>query len=182
MRGFTFLCLLAVVAVLPYTQAAPVPKSTMVKPAVIDARTENNVAWVLEGVAICSGGGLSEDKKVAELDIVRGQKDREAWLRKNIRVERVKNTNLVRVSFQDGNAKEQAAIVNAVVDYYLNRDVRERRNQEKQSLERSKARLDKWRRNGKLTPEEAAKWEEELKKDEEYIRTFPALVEHAKAP
>ncbi|SRR5579875_2591129 len=125
MRGFTFLCLLALVAVLPQSQAAPAPKNVK---AVIDAGTEKNIAWVLESVMAYAPAAIRANEKVANLDIVRRQKDLEAWLKKNLRVERIKGKNLIHVSFRGGNLREQVAIINAVVDYYLNNDLRERRN------------------------------------------------------
>ena len=182
MRPFTFLSPLAIVAALSYSQAAPVPKRTNAKPAVIDAGTERNIAGVLENVVSGARVGVRENKEVAGLAIVRRQEDWEAWLKKNLRVERIKGTNLVHVSFQDGNAKEQAAIINVVVDYYLKNDVSSWRNHLTCELKSIKDRVETRRQAGKLTPEDAAKTEKAIKKREEYIRTLPALVEHSKAP
>ena len=182
MRHFAFLCLLAVIAALPQSQAAPVPKRTNAKPAVIDAGTEKNIAGVLENVVWGARVGVRENDKVANMDIVRRQKDWEAWLKKNLRVERVKGKNLVCVSFQDGNGKEQAAIINVVVDYYLKNDVGSSREHLSKGLKSLKDRVESQRRRGKLSPEEAAEAEKAIKKHEEYIQTLPVLVEHAKVP
>lgn len=182
MRYITFVCLLAILAFLPQSQAAPVPKPTKAKPAVINAGTEKNIAGVLENIVWDARLAVRHNKDVADLPIVRQQKDWEVWLKKNLRVERVNDTNLVRVSFQDGKSKEQTAIINVVVDYYLKNDVGSRRESLKRTLQRVKDRVESKRRAGKLTPEQAAKAEEGIKKREERIRTLPALVAHTKAP
>jgi uncharacterized protein involved in exopolysaccharide biosynthesis len=181
MRCFTFVCLLTIVAALPYSQAAPAPKRTDAKPAVINAGTQKNIVWILENVVSDARIAVRENKEVADLPIVRRQKkDWEAWLNKNLRVERVERTNLVRVRFQDGNREEQVAIINAVVDYYLKNDIGSRRASLTALVKGSRQDLAELVARGKLTVEEVAKAEAGIKKREEYIRTLPALVEHAK--
>lgn len=182
MRHFTFFCLLSIVSALSQSQAAPVPKCTIAKPAVIDAGTEKNidgVGWYLVNFARVA---VRENEKIAGLPIIRRQKDWEAWLKKNLRVERVKDTNLVRVSFQDGNAKQQAAIINVVVDYYLKNDIDSSHGHAEKAIKSVKDGVSHLRKTGRLTPEYAAKAEKAINKHEEYIRTLPALVEHAIAP
>lgn len=189
MRPIIFLCLLAITAGLPRSQAAPAPKRTNATPAVINAGTEQHARSVQQRVVSLAHIAILEDKKVAEFVIVRRHlhdpKDtREliSWLEKNFRIERVKGKKLIRVSFQDGNAKEQAAIINLVVDHYLKTVIGSRRDHATRALKRAKDRIDALRQRGKLTPEEATKAEEEFKKREEDIRSLPALVEHAKVP
>jgi hypothetical protein len=181
MRCFTCLFLLLLASTLGRVQAAPVPERKDAKPAVIDAGAEAGIAGVLEGVVWGARVGVRENEKVAGLELIRRQKDWESWLKKNLRLERVKDTNLVRVSFQDGSPEEQATIVNVVVDYYLKHDVASTRDSLTQSLKGTRDRYAALRRAGKVTEEELAKVEARLKKREEYIRTLPALVEHAKA-
>jgi hypothetical protein len=189
MRRINFLCLVVLIAALPYTSAAPAPKRTNAKPAVINAGTEIHVKWVQERLVSCAHIAILQDKKVAELAIVRRHvsdpkdtKELVSWLEKNFRIERERDTNRLRVSFQDGNAKEQAAIINVVVDDFLKSAVGKRIETEKSIIERHKVILEKARRAGKITAEDAAKTEEAIKKREERIKTFPALVEQAKAP
>lgn len=182
MRPITFLGLLAITAALPRSQAAPVPKRTNAKPAVIDAGTEKNIEGAIWYLVNWARVAVRENEKVANLDIVRRQKDWEAWLKKNLCAERVKGKNLIHVSFQDGNAKEQAAIINVVVDYYLKNEVGRTRDSEKKRLETLRSRFAARHRAGRITAEQAAKAEESFKEREESIRTLPALVEHAKTP
>jgi uncharacterized protein involved in exopolysaccharide biosynthesis len=182
MRRFTCFCAFLLFIAPTGIQAAPAPKPTNAKPAVINAGTEKNIAGVLENVVWGARIAVRENKDVADLPIVRRQKDWESWLKKNLRVERAKDTNLVRVSFQDGNAKEQAAIINVVVDHYLKNDIGSRRASLQKTLERMKGVIEGRRRAGKLTPEQAAKADKDFKKREEYIKTLPALVEPAKTP
>ncbi|MHB1423769.1 MAG: hypothetical protein ACYC3I_11355 [Gemmataceae bacterium] len=183
MHRFTFLCMAAIIAVLPYSQAAPRPKRTNAKPAVIDARTEKNIAGVLWNIVWDARVAVREDEKVSKMDIVRKQKDWEAWLKKNLRVERVKETNLVHVSFQDGNAKEQAAIINIVVDYFLKNDIDPKRNFEETALRTALNGIAAEFRMGHITAEEKAKREEGWREGcEKTIRELPKLIEHAKVP
>lgn len=189
MRHFAFLWLLTVVSAPPHSQAAPVPKRTNAKPAVIDAGTELHARSVQERVVSLAHIAILDDKKVAEFAIVRRHlrdpKDtREliAWLEKNFRIVRVKGKNLIRVSFQDGNAKEQAAIINLVVDHYLKTVIGSRRDHAMRAIKSIKDANDALRRRGKLTPEEAAEAEKAIEKREEDIRALPALVEHAQVP
>lgn len=189
MHRFTCFCLFALIAALPHMQAAPAPKRTNAKPAVINAKTEQHVQWVQQRVISCAHIAILKDQKVADLAIVRGHvsdpKDtREliAWLEKNFRVERVKGKNLIRVSFQEGNAKEQAAIINVVVDDFLKNQVVPRRDGLKKTLEEYRRNLADPIIRRKYTAQRLAKAEEDLKKREEHIQTLPALVEHAKAP
>lgn len=182
MRRVIFLCLSVLIAALPNMQGAPAPKRTNAKPAVINAGAEKHITWVLDILEIHAPTAVRQNEKVANMDIVRRQKDLEVWLKKNLRVASVKGKNLVHVSFQDGNPKEQATIINVVVDFYLNNDLRERRNFEKQMLKLDRAILDARRRAGRLAPQAEAEAEKNFKKREEYIRALPTLVEHAKAP
>lgn len=189
MRSFAILCLIAIVAALPQSQAAPVPKRTSARPAVIKAGNQQHIQWVQERLVSYAHIAILQDKKVADLAIVRRHlqdpkdtKELIAWLEKNFRIERVKGKNLVRVSFQEGNAKEQGAIINAVVDYFLKNNVGSTRDHLTKVLRTMKASVEAERRAGNLTAEEAAKAEESFKKREEYIETLPALVEAAKVP
>ncbi len=189
MCRFIFLFPLAIIAVLPHLQAAPAPKRTNAKPAVIKAGTETNIKCVQERVITCAHIAILRDSKVADLAIVRSHvsdpKDtREliAWLEKNFRVERVKGKNLVLVSFQDGNAKEQAAIINVVVDDFLKNYVGSDRAALKKGLEISRRLLADPNSRRHLTAQELAKAKETLKEREEDLQKLPALVEHAKAP
>ena len=186
MRSFAILCLIAIVTALPQGQAAPVPKRTNAKPAVINAGTEQHSRSVQERVVSLAHIAILEDKKVAELAIVRRHlhdlKDtREliSWLEKNFRIERVKGKNLIRVSFLDGNAKEQASIINVVVDHYLKTVIGSRRDHAMRAIKSIKDANDALRRRGRLTQEEAAEAEKAIEKREEDIRALPALVEHA---
>lgn len=180
MRCFTLLCLLLIVTASAQLLSAPVRESKYAKPAVINAGTEKNIAWVLDSVVSGARVGVRKDKEVAGLALVRRQKDWEAWLKKNLRVERVPGTNLVRVSFRDGSPEEQMAIIDVVVDYYLEHDVGFRRDSETKGLKRSREKIDARRRAGKITAEQATEWEEYFKKREEHIRTLPKLAEYAK--
>jgi hypothetical protein len=56
---------------------------------------------------------------VSDLSVVRKQKDARAWLEKNIRVESLQDTGVLRVSLAEGLPAEQVAIVNAVAKAYV---------------------------------------------------------------
>lgn len=182
MCRLTCFCLFALIAALPPMQAAPAPKRTNARAAVINAGTEKNieaVSWYLVNFARIA---VRENENVAKMDIIRRQKDWESWLKKNLRFERVKDTNLVRVSFQDGNAKEQTAIINVVVDYYIKNDVVPRRDLLKKTVEDYRRRLVDPKIRRRYTAQRLAKAEEDLKEREENIQKLPALVEHAEVP
>ncbi|SRR5579883_1577294 len=187
MHRFLFVCLLAILAALPHLLAAPVPKRTNAKPAVINAVTEQHVQWVQLRLTSFAHIAVLRDQKVVELAIVRrylrdpkDTKELIAWLEKNFHIEKVKDKNLLRISFLDGNAKEQAAIINVVVDYFLKNDVEPRKDLKRVEMTRRRLADPDYRR--KRTAEQLGKMEEGIKQREEYIRTLPALVEHAKAP
>lgn len=189
MHRLTFVCLLAILAALPHVNAAPAPKRTNATPAVINAVTEQNRQGVQQRLVSRAHIAILQDKKAAELAIVRSHvrdpkdtKELIAWLEKNFRVERVKDTNRLRVSFEDGNAKEQAAIINVVVDDYLKTHVAPMRELFKKSAETLRQRLADPNARRRYTAEKLAKMEEGIKMNEERIQTLPALVEHAKAP
>lgn len=179
MRHVLFLSLLTVVIALPYSEAAPAPKRTEAKPAVIDVGNEKNIAWVSDGVVSGAWGAVRQNKDVAALPIVRQQKDRDSWLKKKLRFEKVEGSTRVRISLRDGKLEEQAAIINAAVDDFLKREVARRRASVERSLRSHKGRADRLRRSGKA--DEAAEWENRAKRDEKELRTLPALVEQAKA-
>ena len=181
MRSFLVLCLVTFIAALPDSQAAPAPKRTDAKPAVINAGTEQSVRWLQERLVSCAHIAIDQDKKVAELAIVRQQKDLVPWLEKNFRIERIPDTKNIRVSFRDGNREEQAAIINLVVDDFLQTQVGSRRDSQTAGNKRATERLDEMLRRGMITAKERAKAEVKSKKDEEYVRKLPVLVEHAKA-
>lgn len=189
MRRFTFFCLLAVFPVLPYMQAAPAPKRTNARPAVIKAGSETYIQWIRERVISCAHIAILRDQKVADLDIVRSHcsdpkdtKELVAWLEKNFRVEKVRGKNFVQIGFQDGSAKEQVAIINVVVDDFLKNQVGSRRDSEKKSLKASRAFLTSPVMKRSFTAQELAKAEEALKEREENLQKLPALVEYAKVP
>lgn len=176
--------LTAITIVLPNSKAAPAPKRTDAKPAVIDAGTEKNIAGVLDNLAAGSGAqlrALFHKKKLIKLEIVRQQKDPRAWLGKNLRVERAEGKNLIRVSIPVGTPTEQAMIVNAVVDEYLE-EVGRRRASLREFIQSSRQLIQGAVGVGKMTQKEAAEGEETLKKREEYVRSLPSLRERAKAP
>jgi hypothetical protein len=179
MRCFTCLCIL-LATLLSIVQAAPVPERKDAKPAVIDAGTEDNIPGLMESIVWGARVGVRENEKVAGLGIIRQQKDWQGWLKKNLHLERVERTTLIRVSFKDGSREEQAAIINVVVDYYLKHDVDDTRASLKRAVELIRSCLRSDRRMGKITEEQFAKGMEDLKKREERIRRLPALVEHAK--
>jgi polysaccharide biosynthesis transport protein len=56
---------------------------------------------------------------IGELAIVKSQKDPAAWLDKNLKVSSIPKTEIVEVGLTSGNAKENAMLVNAVVDAYF---------------------------------------------------------------
>lgn len=176
------ICLLAILVALTSSHAAPAPKRTNAKSAVIDAGNDKNVAGVLASLVHGAPLVIRENKEVSDLVAIRHQYDWGAWVKKNIRVERVKGTSLVRVSFLDGTAKEQAVIINAVVEHYLKTDVGGKRNSLTLLLELLKDELAAKRQGGVLTPEEEAKAVQKIKKCEERIQALPSLVERAKAP
>lgn len=180
MRRFTCVCLLLFIAPSAQVTSAPVPESKDAKPAIINAGSEANIAGVLENIVWGARVGVRENKKVSELPIIKGQKDWEAWLKKNLRVERVADTKLVRVSFRDGSREDQAAIINVVVDYYLINDIGRRRATLKSDLEQSRVIVAQLAARGKFTAKEVAEAEKSIKKAEERIRALPSLVEHAK--
>jgi hypothetical protein len=183
MHRINFLCLAAIITVLPNSQAAPRPKRTSATPAVLKAGTESYIAGALESIVWDARVAVREDEKVSKMDIVRRQKDWESWLKKNLRTERVKDTNRIHVSFLDGNAKEQAAIINVVVDYYLKSDIAGRRKFIEEMLQSGLAGNASEFRQGRLTAEQKAKRDEDAKKAaEKLIDELPKLVEHAKAP
>ena len=181
MRSFTCFCLLLFATTSIRVQAAPAPKHKDATPAIIDAGCEKNIAWILERFVSCGRIGVHQNEKVAGLDIIRRQKDLESWLKKNLRLERVKGSNHVQISFHDGSPREQAAIINAVVDFYLGNDVKSRRDSSMRTVKILRDTLDNPRRHGKMTAEQLAEMEKSINKREEYIRTLPTLLKYAKS-
>jgi hypothetical protein len=180
MPRFACISLFLLAAALSRVQATPAREAKPAKPAIIDAGREQNIAGVLDVIVMDARVAVRENKDVAELPIIRRQKDWEAWLKKNLCVERIPETNHVRVSFRDGNADEQAAIINVVVNYYLDTDVARRREFHLKAIKSSKAALEDKVRIGLITAEQKAKAEEKLKKyEEDNLRTLPALIESA---
>jgi hypothetical protein len=188
MRRFISVGLLLSVFVPVYLQAAPVPEGKKAKPAVINAGTERNVQWVQERLVSCAHIAILRDKKVAELAIVRRHisdpkdtKELVSWLEKNFRFQRVPDTKLLRISFRDGTPEEQAAIINLVVEDFLKRQVGDRRDSMTRSIQSLRKDLADPRIRDPLKEPGLDKVQESLNKQEEYIRTLPALVEKAKA-
>lgn len=186
MRHFTCLCAFLVVLAPAGVLSAPAPKR---KPtAVIDARTELHVKWVQERLVSCAHIAIVRDKKIAELPIVRRHmhdpkdaKELVTWLEKNFRIECIRNTKIIHVSFRDGTPEEQAAIINLVVNDFLQKQVGSRRDFQEGAIKDTKNLMDNNRRAGKVTKEQATEADKSIKKREEYIRTLPALIEPAKA-
>jgi hypothetical protein len=173
--------LLVLAALLSRAQATPAPEPKRANPAILDAGREQNIAGLVEFVVAFARVAVREDEEVAGWDLIRRQKDWEAWLKKNLCVERIPETNHVRVSFRDGNATEQAIIVNLVVNYYLRIYVASRRDFTMDGIKQVKLILADLCRRGRITAEERAKREEAfLKREEEYLRTLPKLLEPAK--
>lgn len=188
MCRFSCLCTFMFAIAPASIQAAPAPKRTNAKPAVINAGTDQHVKWVLQRLVSCAHIAILRDKKVAELAIVRRHlhdpkdtKELISWLEKNFRVECMPKTKLIHVSFRDGTPGEQAAIINLVINDFLKNQVGSQRDSLQRALERMKSAIEGRRRAGKYTLEQATKAEEDFKKREEYIKTLPALVEPAKA-
>jgi hypothetical protein len=69
-----------------------------------------------------------------------------------------------------------------VVNYFLKKRVGSVRASVMRDRERHRPAVKELGARGKLTAAQVAKAEEGFRKDEEYIRTLPALIEHAKAP
>jgi uncharacterized protein involved in exopolysaccharide biosynthesis len=177
MRYFSFVCLFAFVAMLPDSQAAPAPKRIA---AIIDAGSDKNIEGVLEDVVDHARVGVREHPEVSKLPIVRQhKKNLGAWLKKNLRLERIPRTNRVYVRFREGNQEEQAAIINAIVDSYLKEIVGKRRASFIHELNTYKRASDAMRRRGKTI--DLVQEAKDIKKREERVRTLPALVEHAKS-
>jgi hypothetical protein len=189
MCRFIFLGLLLSATTPNYLWAAPVPERKGAKPAVINAGTQQNLEWVQQRLVSYAHIAILQEKKVAELAIVRRHisdpkdtKELVSWLEKNFRFARVPDTKLLRVSFRDGTPEEQAAIINLVVEDFLKRQVGDRRDSMTQRIKS----IRKWladpdpRARRELTQEKLAEAEKLLDKHEEYIRTLPALVERAK--
>ena len=61
-----------------------------------------------------------EERAVAQLPVVRKQRDRMAWLQRKLQVKRDGNSEIVVVSIKAGDRDTSVIIVNAVVDVYLN--------------------------------------------------------------
>lgn len=173
-----FICvsLLLIAAVPMPLFSAPVPKRKTAKPAIIDAGKEASVDDIECRIPILARYAIRDDKKVSKMAIIRKhithfkplQKEEwdafDKWLKKNLRIERVKDKNLVHISFRDGNAEEQAAIINASVDFYLKEEIDSRR----------KSIVELFKKTGDGG-------QESLKKQKELLQKLPKLVEHAKA-
>lgn len=74
-------------------------------------------------------GVVGYDKTVSRLKVVQKQKDAWPWFEKNLRVESLEDTGVLRISFGDGSPAEQVAIVNTVAKTYVrlaNDRIRER--------------------------------------------------------
>lgn len=125
MRCVTCLSLGLLAATLLNVQAAPAPKPKNATPAVLDAGREDHIAGVMEDIVDWARVGVRENKKVADLDLIRRQKDWESWLKKNLRFEKIKDSSRFRLGFREGSPQEQAAIINVVVDCYLKKVVGE---------------------------------------------------------
>lgn len=59
------------------------------------------------------------EESVADLKVVKRQESAWTWLEKNLRVESLEKTSVLRVSFAEGTPKEQETIANAIVKGYL---------------------------------------------------------------
>ena len=69
------------------------------------------------------------EETVSRLKVVQKQKDAWPWLEKNLRVESLEDTGVLRISFGDGSPAEQVAIVNTIAKTYVraaNNRIRER--------------------------------------------------------
>lgn len=190
-RRFCFSLILIAVASVPLL-SAPVPAKKNAKPAVISAGTEVWIRDIEESIPLMARYAILHNQQTHKMAIIRKyitdwktlpKKEWDAcdkWLKKSLHFERVKGKNLVRISFQDGNADEQAAIINVVVDYYL-KAIGERRESLTKNLKTIKNGLENARRNLRITETRLAKADKDMKDHEEYIRNLPKLVEHAKA-
>lgn len=172
--------------------SAPVPERKNAKPAVISAGSEVWFSSLELRIPQAARYAILNDKKAPKMAIMRKyitdwknlpKKEWDAfdkWLKKNFRVERVKGKDLVRVSFVDGNAEEQSAIINVVVDYYLKNDIEQRRDSITKSIKSATATLRFNQRKGRMTDEEVVRVEKSIKKNEELVQNLPKLAEHAK--
>lgn len=193
MRHPSCLAVLVIAAVPIMLFSAPVPLRKNAKPAVLSAGSEIWIRDIKETIPLTARYAIVHDEKAHKIAILRKhltawksapQKEWDAfdkWLKKNFLVERVKGKNLVRISFKDGNRDEQAAIINVVVDYYLKKDIEDRRNELNRLIRLTRGLKERNRRDPRKTKEDLADSDKEIKKLEDRIGDLPKLVERAKA-
>lgn len=193
MRHLGCLAVLVISALPLLLWSAPVPERKNAKPAVISASTELWIRDMEERIPILARYAFVDDKKAQEMAIIRKhltvwksppKKEWDAfdkWLKKNIRIERVKGKKLVRVGYQEGNAEEQSTIINVVVDFYLKDQVGRKRDALRREIKLLRDLKERNRRDPTKTEKDLAETDKHIKKREKDIRDLPKIVERAKA-
>ena len=97
------------------------------------------------------------EETVSRLKVVQKQKDAWPWLEKNLRVESLEDTGVLRISFADGSPREQVALVNAVAKSYV-RAANERIRQRYEGC------IANWSKTCAECSQSVAHWEPELVK------------------
>jgi uncharacterized protein involved in exopolysaccharide biosynthesis len=66
---------------------------------------------------------------IERLEVVKAQADPERWLGQNVEAVYLENTGVLRVSLREGSPEERAALINAIVDSYMDYLVHEEGNE-----------------------------------------------------
>src|SRR5262249_48680475 len=80
----------------------------------------------------------SGNTSIAELAAIKSRTDPIAWLEQNLEVTNLKNTELIQIAIRPGSDArmgDQAAIINAVVESYLNNVVNQDQNKRRERWE-----------------------------------------------
>lgn len=113
-----------------------------------------------------------------------------AWLQKKLKFEYLDRSGVLRLSLLAGSRREQALLVNAIVQTYFQREVRESQRQGEQSIQKLKKRLEScqqfrdilWGEEEIMLELEIIDITARIRQCEADLRTSPQLLELADVP
>jgi hypothetical protein len=86
-----------------------------------------------------------EEPRVARLETIKQQPDPVAWVQKNLKVERLEGTELIRLSFTGKGTADLANLVNAVAEAYVRESHADERSRRLERLARLQSALEKYK-------------------------------------
>jgi hypothetical protein len=113
-----------------------------------------------------------------------------AWMKQNLKAEYLQGTGVLRISMIVGSRREQALLVNAVVQAYFRLEVDRAKQNCEQDLELTKKAVKMWQQSlGTEDAERKRKIEQgiallkvQIKQCEDALRTLPRLLDLAEVP